>query len=765
MHKDTKRRQALLYHAKPTPGKIQVVPTKKYATQRDLSLAYSPGVAEPCLEIVKDVNNVYKYTAKGNLVAVISNGTAVLGLGDIGPEASKPVMEGKGLLFKIFAGIDVFDIEVGTKDIDQFIQTVKNIAPTFGGINLEDIKAPESFEIERRLVEELDIPVMHDDQHGTAIISSAALLNALELAHKEIDKVYIVVSGAGSAALACANLYVALGVKPENICMFDRDGMLTTDRNDLSELQQKYARNEKAMTLAEALVGADVFLGLSVGNLLTPGMLVSMSNDPIVFAMANPVPEIDYDVAMSAREDIIMATGRSDHPNQVNNVLGFPYIFRGALDVRATKINEAMKMAAVHALASLAKMPVPEQVNIAYGETKLVFGRDYIIPKPFDPRLIVTVSPAVARAAMESGVAKNPIMDWEKYEMELEERLGNDNKMVRLLTNRARTAPKRVVFAEADHLDVLKAAQIVMEEGIGKPILLGNKEIILELMEEIGFDVEVPILDPKTSECDAKRLQYAQTFWESRKRRGITLLDAQKWMRERNYFAAMMINEGEADALVTGYSRSYPSVVKPILSLIDKAPGVTRIATTNMMMTSRGPMFLSDTAINPDPTSDDLAKIALMNAKTIRMFGLEPVIAMVSYSNFGSSDNASANKVREAVAYLHKYYPDLIVDGEIQADFALNPEMLKDKFPFSKLAGKKVNTLIFPNLEAANINYKMLKELYQVDSIGPIMLGLDKPVHIFQLGASVEEMVNMAAVAVVDAQEKEKRYKSIDVSL
>lgn len=765
MHKDTKRRQALLYHAKPTPGKIQVVPTKKYATQRDLSLAYSPGVAEPCLEIAKDVNNVYKYTAKGNLVAVISNGTAVLGLGDIGPEASKPVMEGKGLLFKIFAGIDVFDIEVGTKDIEQFIQTVKNIAPTFGGINLEDIKAPESFEIERRLVEELDIPVMHDDQHGTAIISSAALLNALELADKKIEEVYIVVSGAGSAALACANLYVALGVKPENIRMFDKDGMLTTDRSDLSELQQKYARNEKAMTLGEALAGADVFLGLSVGNLLTPEMLLSMSHDPIVFAMANPVPEIDYDMAMGARKDIIMATGRSDHPNQVNNVLGFPYIFRGALDVRATKINEAMKMAAVHALASLAKMPVPEQVNIAYGETKLVFGRDYIIPKPFDPRLIVTVSPAVARAAMESGVAKSPITDWEKYEMELEERLGNDNKMVRLLTNRARSAPKRVVFAEADHLDVLKAAQIVMEEGIGKPILLGNKEIILELMEEIGFDVEVPILDPKTSECDAKRLQYAQTFWESRNRRGITLLDAQKWMRERNYFAAMMINEGEADALVTGYSRSYPSVVKPIMSLIDKAPGVTRIATTNVMMTSRGPMFLSDTAINLDPTADDLAKIALMNAKTVRMFGMEPVIAMVSYSNFGSSDNASAIKVREAVAYLHKYYPDLIVDGEIQADFALNPEMLKNKFPFSKLAGKKVNTLIFPNLEAANINYKMLKELYQVDSIGPIMLGLDKPVHIFQLGASVEEMVNMAAVAVVDAQEKEKRYKSIQVTI
>ncbi|WP_309641783.1 NADP-dependent malic enzyme [Flavobacterium sp.] len=763
MNKNSKRREALLYHAKPTPGKIQVVPTKKYATQRDLSLAYSPGVAEPCLEIAKNVENVYKYTAKGNLVAVISNGTAVLGLGDIGPEASKPVMEGKALLFKIFAGIDVFDIEIGTKDVDAFIETVKNIAPTFGGINLEDIKAPESFEIERRLVEELNIPVMHDDQHGTAIISSAALLNALELANKKAESLKMVVSGAGSAALACADLYVLLGVKPENIYMFNSKGLLTKDNALLSKMQMKYAREGKSISLEEALVGADLFLGLSSGNLMTPKMLLGMAKNPIVFAMANPDPEIAYDLAMDTRKDIIMATGRSDHPNQVNNVLGFPYIFRGALDVRATKINEAMKMAAVRALAALAKESVPEQVNIAYGETKLVFGREYIIPKPFDPRLITTVAPAVAKAAMDSGVALNPIHDWNEYNEELLERLGSDNKMVRLLTNRAKTDPKRVVFAEADHLDVLKAAQIVLEEGIGFPILLGNKELILELKEELGFDAEVPIYDPKTPEEDKRRLHYAEIYWKARQRRGISLLDAQKWMRERNYFAAMMVNEGEADALVTGFSRSYPSVVKPIMQLIGKAPGISLIATTNMMMTNRGPMFLSDTAINPNPSSDDLAKIALMTAKTVKMFGMEPVIGMVSFSNFGSSSDASASKVREAVAYLHNYYPDLIVDGEIQADFALNPEMLKAKFPFSKLAGKKVNTLIFPNLESANITYKLLKELYSVDSIGPIMMGMGKPVHIFQLGASVEEMVNMAAVAVVDAQEKIKRVKNLEI--
>lgn len=757
MEKDSKRLEALLYHAKPTPGKIQVVPTKKYATQRDLSLAYSPGVAEPCLEIAKDIDNVYKYTAKGNLVAVISNGTAVLGLGDIGPEASKPVMEGKGLLFKIFAGIDVFDIEVGTKNIEEFIQTVKNIAPTFGGINLEDIKAPESFEIERRLVEELNIPVMHDDQHGTAIISSAALLNAVELAGKKPEDLKMVVSGAGSAALACANMYVLLGLKVENILMFNSKGVLTKDNTSLSEMQLKYATDKTPMTLESALVDADIFLGLSSGDIMTPKMLLGMAKNPIVFAMANPTPEIDYNLAIATRKDIIMATGRSDHPNQVNNVLGFPYIFRGALDVRATKINEAMKMAAVRALAALAKEHVPEQVNIAYGATKLTFGREYIIPSPFDPRLITVVAPAVAKAAMESGVALNPILDWNKYEEELLDRMGNDNKMVRMIIARAKTNPKKIVFAEAEQLDVLKAAQVVSEEGIGFPILLGNKEIILELKKELGFTADVPIIDPKTNAEEARREKFAKTYWETRERRGISLFDAKNLMRERNYFAAMLVNEGEADVLLTGYSRSYPTIVKPMLQLIEKAPGVSLIATTNMMLTARGPMFLSDTAININPTAEELAKIAIMTANTAKMFGIEPVIAMISFSNFGSSTNESASKVREAVAYLHKHHPDMVIDGEIQADFALNPEMLKAKFPFSKLAGKKVNTLIFPNLESANITYKLLKELNKVDSIGPIMLGMGKPVHVFQLGASVEEMVNMAAIAVIDAQEKEKK--------
>jgi malate dehydrogenase (oxaloacetate-decarboxylating)(NADP+) len=758
MHKDSKRREALLYHAKPTPGKIQVVPTKKYATQRDLALAYSPGVAEPCLEIEKDINNVYKYTAKGNLVAVISNGTAVLGLGDIGPEASKPVMEGKGLLFKIFADIDVFDIEVGTKVIEEFIATVKNISPTFGGINLEDIKAPESFEIERRLVEELNIPVMHDDQHGTAIISCAALLNAVEIAGKKMEEVTMVISGAGSAAIACANLYVSFGVKTENIVMFNSKGALKKEDPKISEMQRAYATDKHFDDLAHAMKGADIFVGLSTGNIVSQEMLLSMANNPIVFALANPTPEIQYELAMDTREDIIMATGRSDHPNQVNNVLGFPYIFRGALDVRATKINEEMKKAAVIALANLAKASVPEQVNIAYGETKLTFGRDYIIPKPFDPRLIAEVPPAVAKAAMESGVALAPISDWDKYKEDLLERMGSDNKMIRLLTNRAKTNPKRIIFAEAEQLDVIKAAQIVHEEGIGFPILLGNKEIILELKEEIGFDADVPIFDPKTKESEAKRVEYANHFWKTRLRKGVTLYDAEKWMRERNYFGLMMINTGEADAMVTGHSRSYPSTIKPVMQMIDKLPGVSKIATTNMMMTARGPIFLSDTAINPNPTADDLARIALMTAKTVRMFGMEPVIAMVSFSNFGSSNNDGPNKVRQAVAYLHENFPDLIVDGEIQTDFALNPEMLKSKFPFSKLVNKKVNTLIFPNLDAANITYKLLKELNKSESIGPIILGLEKPVHVFQLGASVEEMVNMAAVAVVDAQEKAKKH-------
>jgi len=757
MSKQSKRREALVYHAKPTPGKIQVVPTKKYASQRDLSLAYSPGVAEPCLEIAKDVINVYKYTAKGNLVAVISNGTAVLGLGNIGPEASKPVMEGKGLLFKIFADIDVFDIEVNTENIEEFIQTVKKISPTFGGINLEDIKAPEAFEIERRLKEELDIPVMHDDQHGTAIISAAALLNALELANKKIDQVQIVISGAGAAAISCTRLYQAFGAKREHIVMLDSKGVIKQDRDNLTSEKAEFATNRNIDTLEEAMKHADVFIGLSQANIVTPEMLLSMAKNPIVFAMANPDPEIDYQLAIDTREDIIMATGRSDNPNQVNNVLGFPFIFRGALDVRATKINEAMKMAAVKALAKLAKEPVPEQVNIAYGETRLTFGRDYIIPKPFDPRLIAEVPPAVAKAAMESGVAKEPIENWTKYKDELLERLGSDNKIVRLLLNRAKINPKRVVFAEADHLDVLKAAQIVHDEGIAIPILLGRRDAIEKLKEEIEFDADVEIIDPKSDEEEARKNTYAKVYWNQRNRRGVTLYSAQKIMRERNYFAAMMVNEGDADAMISGFSRSYPSVVKPVLELIGLAPDSTRVATTNVMMTKRGPMFLSDTAININPSAEDLTKIAQMTAGVVKMFGMEPVMAMISYSNFGSSKNQTAIKVREAVNYLHKRHPNLLVDGELQADFALNREMLQDTFPFSKLAGKKVNTLIFPNLESANITYKLMKELNNSDSIGPIMMGLRKPVHILQLDASVDEIVNMTAIAVIDAQQKEKK--------
>lgn len=758
MNKESLRREALLYHAKPTPGKIQVVPTKKYSSQRDLALAYSPGVAEPCLEIAKDVNNVYKYTAKGNLVAVISNGTAVLGLGNIGPEASKPVMEGKGLLFKIFADIDVFDIEVDTTDIDAFIETVKNIAPTFGGINLEDIKAPESFEIERRLKEELNIPVMHDDQHGTAIISAAALLNALELAGKKIDQVKMVVSGAGSAAIACANLYVAFGVKQENILMFNSKGVLKKNDDRISDMQREFAVDYD-ISLMDAMKGSDVFIGLSTADVVTPEMLLGMADNPIVFAMANPKPEIDYNVAVQTRKDVIMATGRSDYPNQVNNVLGFPYIFRGALDVRSTKINEEMKMAAVVALAKLAKEPVPEQVNIAYGETKLSFGREYIIPKPFDPRLIAVVPPAVAKAAMESGLAEAPITDWDKYKQELEERMGSDNKLVRMLFNRAKIDAKRVVYAEADHLDVLKAAQIAYEEGIAIPILLGDKETILELKQEIEFHADVEIIDPKAEIEKERRAEFAELYWKTRQRKGITQYEASKLMRERNYFAAMLVNTGQADVLLTGYSRSYPTVVKPILELIPRAQGVDKIATANLMMTKRGPMFLADTAINPNPTAEELAKIAVMVEKTVKMFGLDPVIAMLSYTNFGSAEHASPTKVKEAVKILHEHYPEMVVDGEIQMDFALNNEMLKSKFPFSKLVNKKVNTLVFPNLDSANITYKMLKELNKATSIGPIIMGLEKAVHIFQLGASVDEMVNMTAVGVVDAQVRESRKK------
>ncbi|NIK90543.1 NADP-dependent malic enzyme [Mangrovimonas sp. CR14] len=763
MSKERRRREALVYHAKPTPGKIKVVPTKKYSSQRDLSLAYSPGVAEPCLEIEKDKKNVYKYTAKGNLVAVISNGTAVLGLGNIGPEASKPVMEGKGLLFKIFADIDVFDIEVDTENVDEFIQTVKQIAPTFGGINLEDIKAPEAFEIERRLKEELDIPVMHDDQHGTAIISAAALINALELANKKIEDVQIVISGAGAAAISCSRLYQACGARTENMVMLDSKGVIRKDRDNLTPEKEEFATAKDLNTLEDAMKDADVFIGLSTADIVSPEMLLTMANNPIVFAMANPNPEIDYDLAVKTRKDIIMATGRSDHPNQVNNVLGFPFIFRGALDVRATKINEDMKMAAVKALAKLTKEPVPEQVNIAYGETYLTFGKDYIIPKPFDPRLIATVPPAVAKAAMDSGVATEPILDWEKYTDSLLERFGNDNKLVRLLVNRAKLNPKRVVFAEGDQMDVLKAAQIVHDEGIAIPILLGRKETIKKLMEEIDFVADIDIVDPKSDEEFERKNKYAEAYWKNRKRRGVTLYSAEKKMRERNYFAAMMVNTGDADALISGYTSSYPSVVKPMLELIGLADGVSRIATTNLMITQRrGPMFLSDTSINIDPTAKDLAKIAHMTSHVVKMFGIEPVIAMTSYSNFGSSNHPRAIKVQEAVSYLHRFCPDMIVDGELQTDFALNHEMLQDIFPFSKLAGKKVNTLIFPSLESANITYKLLKELNQADSIGPIMMGLRKPAHILQMEASVDEIVNMTAIAVIDAQQKEKQEVKVN---
>lgn len=747
-----KKKDALHYHEFPTPGKIEVNPTKKYSTQRELSLAYSPGVAEPCLEIANNELDVYKYTSKGNLVAVISNGTAVLGLGDIGPSASKPVMEGKALLFKIFADIDVFDIEVDTKDIDKFVETVKNIAPTFGGINLEDIKAPEAFEIERRLKEELNIPVMHDDQHGTAIISAAALKNALELADKKASEVTVVINGAGAAAISCTKLYGELGVKKENIVMCDSKGVLREDRDNLTPEKKEFTTRRNLHTLEEAMVGADVFVGLSIGNVVSPEMLKTMADNPIVFAMANPDPEIDYKLAVEARKDIIMATGRSDYPNQVNNVLGFPFIFRGALDVRATKINEAMKMAAVHALADLTKESVPEQVNITYNKKNITFGRDYIIPKPFDARLISEIPPAVAKAAMESGVAQRPIKDWEAYKENLIERLGAGNKLMRLITNRAKSDPKRVVFAEADQLNVLKAAHIAYEEGIAIPILLGSKEEIRKLMEEIQFEGDIAIIDPKSDSEQEMRYNFAKIYWEKRRRNGITLLEAQKWMRERNYFAAMMVNEGMAEALVTGYTRSYPTVAKPMIDLIGKIKGIKKVAATNLMLTERGPLFLSDTAMIINPNAKELAEIARMTDKTMKLFGLEPNLAMVSFSNFGSSKGDSAIKMRDAVTYLHKFYPEVTIDGELQADFALNAEMRNDKFPFTKLQKKKVNGLIYPNLESANISYKLIKELGVAESIGPIIMGLNKPAHLIQLGASVDEIVNMVCIAVVDAQ-------------
>ena len=762
MKKNQQRRKSLVYHAKPKPGKTEVVPTKSYRTQRDLALAYSPGVAIPCQEIEKQLENIYKYTNKGNLVGVISNGTAVLGLGDIGPEASKPVMEGKALLFKIFADIDVFDIEINEKDPEKFIKTVKAIAPTFGGINLEDIKAPEAFEIENRLKAELEIPLMHDDQHGTAIISCAALINALELSNKKIEKVRIVISGAGAAAISCTRLYQAFGAKKENIVMLDSKGVIRNSRPNLSSQKAEFATDRKIDTLAEAMKEADVFIGLSQPNILDENMLLSMAKNPVVFAMANPTPEIDYDLACSTRADIIMATGRSDHPNQVNNVLGFPFIFRGALDVRATKINESMKMAAVEALAELAKQPVPEQVNIAYEETKLNFGKDYITPKPFDPRLIVEVPIAVAKAAITSGVAQEPIDDWQRYEAELAERLGGHQKILRMIHDRAKSDPKSIVFAEADQLDIIKAAQIVHEEKIGIPILLGNKEIIQDLMGSIDFEAEVSIIDPKTEENIKSRQLYARAFWETQKRRGKTLYECDSLLKERNYYAAMMVRAGDADTMLSGFSRKYPAVVKPILEVMGKAKGVDRVAATNLMLTKRGMLFLSDTSINVDPEPKELAKIALMTAQTVKMFGIEPVVALLSFNNFGSSPFPQAKKVSKAVSYLHRMFPDLVADGPIQSDFALNNEMLAERFPFSFLNNRKVNTLIFPNLDAANISYKIIKELDNTQSIGPILMGLSDSAHILQLGASVDEIVNMATIAVIDAQEKLKLKQKND---
>ena len=753
-------KEALWYHEFPTPGKISVVPTKKHSTQRDLALAYSPGVAAPCLEIEKNPHDAYKYTSKGNLVAVISNGTAVLGLGDIGALASKPVMEGKGLLFKIFADIDVFDIEIDEKDPEKFIQIVKGIAPTFGGINLEDIKAPEAFEIERRLKEELDIPLMHDDQHGTAIISSAGLLNACEIVGKKLSDIRIVVNGAGASAISCSRLYKKLGINPDNMIMLDSKGVIRKDRPGLSAEKLEFATGIDVHDLDDAIAGADMFLGLSKGDVLTSEMLMKMAPNPIVFALANPTPEIDYHLAMSTRSDVLMATGRSDYPNQVNNVLGFPYIFRGALDVRATTINEEMKIAAVYALADLAKQAVPEQVNITYGEKHIAFGKEYIIPKPFDSRLLEVVALAVAKAAIESGVAKEPIKDWEKYREQLAERLGGGSKWMKKLTNQAKENPKQVVFAEAEHLDVLKAAQIAYDEGICKPILLGNKDIIHELMLEISFEViagDVLVLDPKSDEQKQRREKYANDYWINRQRKGIKLYDAMSLMQEYNYFGAMMVVAGEADALVSGYTRSYASVITPMIEVVGCKGDVKRISATNLMLTPKGPLFLSDTAVNIDPNAEDLVSITKMTADTMSMFGIKPAIALLSYSNFGTSDHQLSTKVTKAVKLLHDNYPEIDVDGEIQADFALNQEMMKEHFPFSKLAGKKVNALIFPELSSANITYKIMKELNDIESVGPILMGMDRPVHIVQLGARVDEMVNMTTIAVVDAQEREKK--------
>ena len=754
---DLRREQALEYHASGRPGKIEVVPTKEAKTQRDLSLAYSPGVAEPCKEIHENIEEVYKYTAKGNLVAVITNGTAVLGLGDIGPEASKPVMEGKGVLFKIFADIDVFDIEINEKDPEKFVQIVKALEPTFGGINLEDIKAPECFYIEQQLKEQMKIPVMHDDQHGTAIISGAALLNALELQKKKIDRVRFVVNGAGAAAMACVQLYVALGARYENFIMFDKDGVLHEGRTDLDATRKKFAVKKSDSTLAKAMRDADVFLGLSIGGVVTQEMIKSMAKNPIVFAMANPDPEISYEDATAVRKDIIMATGRTDYPNQVNNVLGFPYIFRGALDVRATKINEAMKLAAVKALAELAKTAVPDIVNLAYNQSSMSFGPEYIIPKPLDPRLLSTVAPAVAKAAVESGVAQKPIQNWDAYTLQLNKRLGLDNQLIRVIGNKARRDPKRLVFAEADNQKVLKAASIIYDDGIAYPILLGDPIKIKAIAEEHNIDLtDIPIIDSRSDETEAKREFYGELFFKKRQRKGFNHYESIKIMKDRNHFGCMMVETGDADAMLSGLTKNYAEAIRPALQIIGTEEGVKKIAGMYLLLTKRGPIFLADTTVNFNPNAEELADIAMMVAKEVRNFNITPRIAMLSYSNFGSSDSPEAKIVAEATRILKQRNPSLIVDGEMQASMAFNKEILKDNYGFSDLVDEDVNVLIFPNLTSGNVAYNLLKEIGGADAIGPILLGLKKPVHVLQLGSSVRSIINMALVAVVDAQLKSR---------
>ncbi|WP_234111538.1 MULTISPECIES: NADP-dependent malic enzyme [Chryseobacterium] len=744
---------ALDYHKAEPKGKIEVIPSKPHSTARDLSLAYSPGVAVPCLEIEKNPKAVYDYTGKGNLVAVISNGTAVLGLGNIGAEASKPVMEGKGLLFKIFADINVFDIEIDEKDPDKFIEIVKGIAPTFGGINLEDIKAPEAFYIEQRLKDELDIPLMHDDQHGTAIISAAALINALEIADKKIGEVKMVVNGAGAAAIACAKLYIELGVKKENILMCDSKGIINHKRENLTPEKIDFIAQTDLQSLEDALKGADVFVGLSKGNVMSPEMLKSMAANPIVFGLANPDPEIEYNLAMETRPDTIMATGRSDYPNQVNNVLGFPYIFRGALDVQATAINEAMKLAAVRAIADLAKEPVPEAVILAYNLKGLNFGREYFIPKPFDNRLITKVSIAVAKAAMESGIAGKPIEDFEDYENTLLDRMGRDEKLIRMMQNRARSNPKRVTLGNAEEYNVLKAAQILYEEGIAQPILLGEKKFIKEQMKKYGIDLNVPIVDPMDDDQEEYRLKYRETLWKMRQRKGMNEYKAKRYVRQRDYFGPLMLHHGDTDALIVGFSKNYSSVLKPILKIVEKEKGVDKISSMMMILTEKKPIFFADASIIQNPTAEDLVNIAKMAEITVKTFAIDPRIAMLSFENFASISDTS-KKVAKAVSILHEKYPNMIVDGEIQPDFAMNSDHLAD-YPFSKLGTTPANVFIFPNLESANISYKIIRGMKVAQVVGPILMGLKKPVHVLQMRASVDEIVNLATIAVLDAQRRE----------